>query len=183
MKDIKRRQVIGSLSLATSHILFPTILSGFISGCGRDDHEGIFFSEQEMKLIREIIDLIVPVTKTASASQVDTHYFLDEVFARCLEIELQELIKEGLQSFKHSFQSSDNPFELLSDVDAKAYAGDDEYSWFIPIKQYTLIGFFTSQVGTTKASNYVPVPGEYRGEILLDEQTQNYGLTALRYYL
>ena len=44
-----------------------------------------------------------------------------------------------------------------------------------------MIGFFTSQEGETKASNYVKVPEEYKGEIKMDANTLNYGKTSLHY--
>jgi len=175
--------MIGSISLATSHILFPGILTGFIPGCTQYDSKGLFFSNQEMEMIKEIIDLIVPVTKTASASQVGTHYFLDEVFAKCFSPEQQYLVKEGISSIVSELDQAEDKVQFLSKLDAKAFGGDEASAWFIPIKQYTMIGFFTSQEGVTKASNYVPVPREYKGEIPLTEDTLNYGLTALRYYL
>ena len=35
--------------------------------------------------------------------------------------------------------------------------------YFSLMKQLTLLGFFTSEVGATKALRYVPVPGRYEG--------------------
>jgi hypothetical protein len=36
--------------------------------------------------------------------------------------------------------------------------------YFTMIKQLTLLGFFTSEVGCTKALRYLPVPGKYVGD-------------------
>ena len=44
-----------------------------------------------------------------------------------------------------------------------------------------MIGFFTSDEGETKASNYVKIPGDYKGEIPLDDHTLNFGKTFLHY--
>jgi hypothetical protein len=44
-----------------------------------------------------------------------------------------------------------------------------------------MIGFFTSQEGETKASNYVKIPDRYKGEIKPDANTLNYGTTFLHY--
>ncbi|HWJ90042.1 MAG TPA: gluconate 2-dehydrogenase subunit 3 family protein [Flavisolibacter sp.] len=35
--------------------------------------------------------------------------------------------------------------------------------YFMMMKQLTLLGFFTSEVGATKAVRYIPVPGRYEG--------------------
>jgi hypothetical protein len=39
------------------------------------------------------------------------------------------------------------------------------YHWFTLMKQLTLWGFFTSEVGATQALRYVPVPGKYEGDV------------------
>ena len=46
-----------------------------------------------------------------------------------------------------------------------------------------MIGFFTSQEGTTKAANYVKIPTEFKGDIPADPGTLNYGKTSLQFYL
>ena len=59
--------------------------------------------------------------------------------------------------------------ELLSEVDkeAAAYAKDkkkeDPNHYFSLMKQLTLLGYFTSEVGATQALRYVAVPGKYEG--------------------
>ncbi len=182
-----RRTVIQSMGMIASHTLFPSILTGFVASCSQKNSESTtyqptFFSEPEFEILKEMIDLIIPETKTKSASNVGTHKFLDEVFTKCLTSEQKQIIDTGFKSFIKNF-GGDNKLSILESLDKKAFSGDSDSAWFVPIKQYTLIGFFTSEEGTTKASNYVPVPGEYRGDIPLDDQTLNYGLTGLRYYI
>ena len=58
---------------------------------------------------------------------------------------------------------------LLVDLDkeAKEYQKtkkpEDPNHYFRMIKELTLMGFFTSEVGATKALRYVAVPGKYEG--------------------
>lgn len=185
---MKRREVIQSMGLISTHVLFPSILLGFISGCknpskAKEIYSPVFFSQEEFEIIREVIDVILPATKTKSASQVNTHHFLDEVFDKCMTQEQQELIREGLSRLIPRFSSTGNKRDLLAEIDRKAYDNDEYSAYFKIIKQYTLVGFFTSLEGMTKASNYVEFPGDYQGEILCDEDTLNYGKANLRYYL
>jgi hypothetical protein len=37
--------------------------------------------------------------------------------------------------------------------------------WFSMMKQLTLFGYFTSEVGASQALRYVPVPGRYEGDV------------------
>ncbi len=185
---MNRREVIRSFGLITTHSLFPSILSGFAASCktesaGSPAYAPQFFSASELEVLKEVIDIIIPATQTAAASEVLTHQFIDEVFAKCLAPQQQSFIREGFAAFTTEFNSSENKQQLLVDIDAKAFTYSGSYTWFIPIKQYTLIGFFTSKEGTTKASNYVAVPGDYKGDIPLTPATLNYGMTTQHYYL
>lgn len=182
---MNRRATIKSLGLISTHALFPGILAGFVAGCqsDRNDYVPVFFTEHEFATLAEMVDVILPKTKTRSASEVGTHHFLDEIFAKCMTPEQQKLIRDGLTTLMPSFSKATDKHALLTDIDKKAYENAEDAAWFRTVKQYTLVGFFTSEEGMTKASNYVLFPGDYKGEIGADEHTLNYGKTDMRYYL
>ncbi|HEX5154391.1 MAG TPA: gluconate 2-dehydrogenase subunit 3 family protein [Parafilimonas sp.] len=80
--------------------MFPTVLSSFLTGCSNkdlNDYDPAFFTKDEYKSIMEIIDVIIPATKTKSALQVNTQVFLDQVFSQCMTPEQQSVIKEGFK--------------------------------------------------------------------------------------
>ena len=181
---MNRRQLIQSLAVVSGHAMFPTILSSFLTGCTNRDMSGykpVFFTEPEYKSIISIIDMIIPATKTKSASQVNTQVFLDQVFDQCTTAEQQAVIKEGLKQLIPGFEAAPDKLQFITSLDKKAYDNDEATAYFKTIKQYTMIGFFTSQEGTTKASNYVKIPDEYKSEIKTDANTLNYGKTFLHY--
>jgi hypothetical protein len=172
------------MAVITGHAMFPSVLSSFLSGCAYADMSGYvptFFSNTEYKSIVQIIDIIIPATKTKSASQVNTQVFLDQVFAQCLTKEEQKKLKEGIKNLVKGFESASDKVQYITEVDKKAFSNDADVAYFKIIKRYTMIGFFTSQEGEEKASNYVKIPTEYKGEIALDENTLNYGKTNLQY--
>ena len=140
-----------------------------------------FFSKEEYHSIIEIIDVIIPETKTKSASQVNTQVFLDQVFSQCLTREEQAVLRTGLQQLISGFNSASDKLKYITEVDKKAFDNDENTAYFKTIKKFTMIGFFTSQEGETKAGNYVKIPGDYKGEIHLDDNTLNYGKTFLQY--
>jgi len=189
---MNRRNTIKSMGAITAHALFPSILTGFLVSCQqnsksqlieKESYRPIFFSDRELSLVKEMIDLMLPQTFTMSASEVGTHHFMDEVFGKCLDEKQQNLIKNGLSVFNQDFENSKNKYELLVDIDKKAFSGEGQYSWFKSIKQFAMIGYFTSREGETRSSNYIPVPGDYIGDITMNNSTLNYGLTNLHYYL
>jgi len=181
---MNRRQLIQSIALVSGHAMFPAVLSSFLTGCANhdmSDYKPVFFTEPEYKSIIPIIDIIIPATKTKSASQVNTQVFLDQVFDQCMTTEQQSVIKEGLKQLIPGFEAAQDKLQFISSLDKKAYDNDEGAAYFKTIKQYTMIGFFTSQEGTTKASNYVKIPDEYKGEITADANTLSYGKTFLHY--
>lgn len=185
---MNRRTLIQTLGLASTHALFPSILAGFVAGCRNapqtdEEYAPVFFTGKELATVREVVDIILPATKSRSAAEVNTHHFLDEVFHKCMNAEQQALIREGVAQLVPVLAKAKDKAALLSEIDQKAYAGEEEHSYFRAIKQYALVGFFTSQEGMTVASNFVKFPGDYKGEIPCDEQMLNYGKTDMRYYL
>lgn len=180
---MNRRDMLKAMGLASSHVLFPSVMVGFLTGCSSSQQQLMFFSNSEFRVLTEMIDLIIPETKSASASETNTQYFIDEVFATCMSEEQKEVIKTGISEFLDEFEASTDKLSLIKVLDQKAYQYQEDSLWFMAVKQYALIGFFTSQEGETKASNYVPVPGEYQGDISADQNTLNYGETGLRFYL
>jgi len=79
------------------------------------------------------------------------------------------------------FEAAPDKLQFIVSLDKKSYDNDEGAAYFKTIKQYIMIGFFTSQEGTTKASNYVKIPEAYKSEIKADVNTLNYGKTFLHY--
>jgi hypothetical protein len=183
---MNRRQVLQSLGLLTAHSLFPTVLTTFVSSCNNPDKKQQlleFLTNEELGTVIETIDIILPTTKTKSASQVNTHLFLDQVFAKCMTHEQQAIMRTGIASLAKGLSSASDKLKYLEEIDKKAYEDHEDAAYFKAIKQYAMIGFFTSQEGTTKAANYVKIPTEFKGDIPADPGTLNYGKTSLQFYL
>jgi hypothetical protein len=181
---MNRRHLLQTLALASGHAMFPSVLTSFLSSCTNQDmsaYKPAFFTKDEYKSIIEIIDIIIPATKTKSASQTNTQVFLDQVFAQCMTSSEQQALKTGIQKLIAGFEKANDKLQYIREIDKQAYANDENAAYFKTIKQYTMIGFFTSQEGETKASHYVKIPGDFKGEIPLDHDTLNYGKTFLHY--
>ncbi|MEO6851417.1 MAG: gluconate 2-dehydrogenase subunit 3 family protein, partial [Mucilaginibacter sp.] len=153
-------------------------------GCKSGDHSGkpfVFFSLDEQSLITEVIDIILPATRTKSASAVGVHYFLDGVFAVCLTKDQQELIRKGLADLNAHWQNESDKTKFIIALDEQAYSGNVKSAWFKTVKQYTLIGFFTSEEGTTKAGDYQKIPEKFIGEVAVTPATLAHSVTNLRF--
>lgn len=181
-----RRDVIKSLGLVAGHALMPSLLVGFLESCssGNDKapYQPIFFNQEEFDWMAKVVEIIIPETTTKSAKKVNCHHFLDQVFNMCLTTDQQTLIKEGFSMLIQTLENSQDLVKKIIEIDHKAYSGEEQFAYFKMIKNYTLIAFFTSKEGATKASDYQKNPGGYKGEIPVTTTTKNQGKTSLHYY-
>lgn len=181
---MNRREVIKSLGYISFHVVFPSTLASFLSSCKtveRPQKSYSFFTIEQVALIKEVIDIIIPETITKSASEVGVHFFLDEVFDKCLTTDQKTLIFEGIEKLSTEWNNT-NKKTCLTKLDQQAFENNEEAAWFKTLKRYTLIGFFTSQEGTQKAGNYEKIPDKYIGEISITSSTLAHSKTFLKYY-
>lgn len=182
---MNRRDVIKSFGIVPLHALFPSVLSGFLASCGsgnnKTENNNNFPDHQ--KVIMEVVDTIIPKTTTGSATETGVHHFIIEVFDKCFNTEQKELMDKGIEELKKEWPKQPDKIKYLKELDERAYKGDEDYAWFKVLKQYTMIGFFTSMEGTTKAGNYQKIPEKYIGEVTIDDAALAQSKTFLKYYL
>lgn len=179
---MNRREAISRTAL-----LFGGTIIGaeaFLSGCTPKKSEvvvsGLDFSPNNIAFLDEVGETILPTTASspgAKAAQIGE--FMKAIVTDCYTEEDQKAFMEGFgklneasdKKFGIEFMdlSAENKLALLNEIDkeAKAYTdgkkeGDTNH-YFILMKQLTLWGYFTSEVGSTKALHYLPVPGKYEG--------------------
>lgn len=154
--------------------LFMTI------GCNpsREGVDGLFDTDQ-IRLLDEIAETILPKTSTPGAKAAKVGEFIPVMVRDCYNKEDQSVFVNGLSSLEkrfkekygQSFMDSDvakrTAFLIELDKEQKEFARnkkpEEPNHYFSMMKQLTLLGFFTSEVGATQALRYVPVPGRYDG--------------------
>jgi hypothetical protein len=134
------------------------------------------FNPEQLKLITEIADTIIPRTKTPGAKDAKVQNFISAVVTDCYApadrekfiAGLADVDKEGQAQFKKNFVkcSPAQRIEVLKKVEQAGMehrkAGKGNHFWFM-VKELTLTGYFTSEPGATMALEYVHVPGRYEG--------------------
>lgn len=143
-------------------------------------------SADDVELLDAVAEAILPRTDTPGASDAKVAEFM-QVFVRdCYTSAEQDRFLSGpvdirercQQQYGRPFQQLEDAerSELIETLDQEARTlleGSGEGSpevdapgdvhYFTMIKQLTLFGFFTSEVGATEALRYVAVPGSYDG--------------------
>lgn len=137
------------------------------------------FSKSQVKLLNEIADTIIPETDTPGAKAAKVGQFIATFVSDCYEPADQQRFMEGLTSLQaasekangKSFQKS-SPAQrtaLLNALDkeqrefhkGKRPAPGQPAHYFRTLKDLTLWGYFSSEIGATQALRYVEIPGRY----------------------
>ncbi len=176
---MNRREILKYTALATGSAICAPLLGTFITGCAKKEKEIVsvsqlhFFNEDEIQLVKAIIDTILPKTDSPSASEVNVHLDIDEVVGLAYEKKDQESYKNGFTSLKKYLEEKDflsgNESEKKEIIIALEQSGSSESSAYLHLKQQAVAYYLSTEEVATKFLNYLPVPGEYKACIPLSE--------------
>jgi len=163
----------------TATLLGGTLIGSelFLSGCKAPAKEKRFLiGEADLPLLDEIGETILPATVEspgAKAAQVGS--FIQKMVNDCYGTGEAVLLLEGLEQldqrsrteFGNGFLGLD-PEQRLAvltplDQEAREERSLGHPHFFGMLKELTLWGYFSSEVGATMALRYNPVPGRYEG--------------------
>jgi hypothetical protein len=155
----------------------------FLTGCARKSEvaaSGLTFTPENISFLDEVGETILPTTASSpGAKEAKIGEFMKAIVSDCYEEKDQKVFGEIFtkldQSAKKKFSKIflnlapvDRQSLLIAiDKEAKEYQkskkADDTEHYFTLTKQLILWGYFTSEIGSTKALRYLPVPGHYEG--------------------
>ncbi len=155
----------------------------FLSGCAKRPDETVSwlsFSPETISLLDEVGETILPATAASpGAKAAMIGEFMKAIVTDCYEEKDQHIFMEGVgkvneasqAQYKNDFTklSAEEKYDLIVAIDkeAKAFSQtkkpEEPTHYFTMMKQLTLWGYFTSEVGSTKALRHLPVPGRYEG--------------------
>jgi hypothetical protein len=178
---MNRREAISRVGL----ILGGTVIGAetFLSGCAKKSQEEVSwlnFSVDRISFLDEVGETILPeTTASPGAKAAKIGEFMKAIVTDCYEEKDQQIFIEGIaklntaaeEKYNDTFMqlSPEEKKELLVSIDkeAKDYAQnkkkEDPTHYFTMVKQLTLWGYFTSEVGSKQALRYEPLPGRYDG--------------------
>jgi len=177
---MNRREALNRVAL----LLGGTIVGGtvFLEGCKTADKKmavGLPLTKEQIAFLDEVAETIIPKTDTPGAKDAQVGQFMQTMVTDCYDEKDQKVFLEGItkideasdKAFKKDFMTitPEQRKELLTSIDkeakdyVKAKKKEDPNHYFSLMKQLTLLGFFTSEPGATKALRYIAIPGKYEG--------------------
>jgi hypothetical protein len=178
MSLINRREAIKRLTLLMGGAVIgaETFLNG---GVLSGKQTVAAFTPQDVALLDEIGETIIPATTTPGAKAVQIGAFMKMMVTDCYNDENQAIFQEGLGQIEARAQNqfgkkfmelaANERTALLNEIDREERKSRGEKStsepvhYFRMMKQLTLLGYFSSEIGCTQALRFVEVPGAFRG--------------------
>ena len=198
LNNMKRRDALKNMGLATGYAFAVPSTLEFLASCtqeAKDNWKPLFFTDDEVGIIKKIADVILPKTDIPSASEVGIHIFVDEQAYYMLDAEEQKNIKEGIATTNEAFggnmssaslegiekfikkmfddytqnakvwQEKQSKMDMLQDVERKEVLVN---SFLTALRSTVLYGYYTCEKIGEEVLSYDPIPTKYEGCIPLE---------------
>jgi hypothetical protein len=129
------------------------------------------FTAQDVALLDEIADTILPDTKTPGAKAAQTGAFMALMVTDTYNEADQAIFRAGMEQLRAASFMTLTAAERLArleqlDREQKEYmdarrGNDTPRPYFRLMKELALLGYFTSEIGCTQALRYVESPGSF----------------------
>ncbi|HEX8849461.1 MAG TPA: gluconate 2-dehydrogenase subunit 3 family protein [Gemmatimonadaceae bacterium] len=179
---IDRRDAIKRVSILLGGVALVGGSSLWSTAC-RTEREAAYkgvgkFSPDDVALLDEVADTILPPTKTPGAKAAKTGPFMALMVTDCYEPKDQQVFMDGMKQLDAATQKSagttfmkatpDQRLAVLQALDKEQhdYMKDKKdreapAHYFRMMKELSLLGYFTSEIGMTQAQRYAEAPGRY----------------------
>ena len=187
--NLTRREAIKNLAIMMgATVVGPSLLAGNFGLQTPMD-----FSDADIALLDEIGETIIPATDIPGAKAANVGAFIAMMVADCYGGAAQKAFRDGLTKLPADYETRygekfiggklENRTQFLNALDAeqRKYTATmkrkmDEFSnvvaaeavsphYFRMIRELTVLGYFSSELGSTKAVKYLEVPGRYDGNV------------------
>ncbi len=128
------------------------------------------FTAQDIALLDEVADTILPETKTPGAKAAKVGSFMAVMVTDTYDDQQQAIFRDGMRKLNDAGFMTKSPAERLAfleqlDREQKAYMDTRAHGapahYFRLMKELTLYGYFTSEIGCSQAMRYRETPGRF----------------------
>jgi glucoside 3-dehydrogenase (cytochrome c) hitch-hiker subunit len=184
---IDRREALRRAALLLGGALSASTIAGVLAGCeARRTSDGAWtpraLTSGQLELVATIAEHILPETDTPGARAALVHRFIDAMLADSYTADERQHFVAGLadvdaraqRSSGRAFLRCATPEQraVLDQLDREAFAATPDRGvapFFRTMKELTLVGYYTSEIGATRELRHAPVPGRFEGCVPLDQ--------------
>ncbi len=167
---MKRRQAIQTSVFLAGCGLSAGTIAAIVSSCSTApaDSGTTFLGDDNVALLGDIVETIIPATDTPGAREAGIHEWMDQSVRDNFSQEESEMFKTALSQIRKdgfSKMSQERKEDYLTSIESE----EGQPNVFEVLRGMTCQGFFSSEIGATQVLAFDPIPGEWRGCIDLAE--------------
>jgi hypothetical protein len=188
--DITRRNTLKVISLFAGYTLTAGSTLAFMSGCKTDTSDqwrSKSLTSDQIELLKQVTERILPRTDTPGANDALVERYIDESISEIWREEDKIIFINKLTKFDEISRSKYKKKFLDLKVDNKddvirilaeewKERNNSEKHIFKEIRDLTLAGFASSEVGAKEFFIFDPIPGPYEGCIPYSDVNGTYAL-------
>ncbi|WP_299770375.1 gluconate 2-dehydrogenase subunit 3 family protein [uncultured Pseudoteredinibacter sp.] len=163
-----------------------------------DELPSDLFSEQERKDLSAMAEVIIPRTESPGAIDAGVPKFIEYMVQNWLSEAEQQIFLEGfraiqkycLADFSKSFSAlhPNQQLDILEDLEDKASDSPwydfanvqrqyiEDAPFICQLKELTIFGFYSSEVGAKQVLRHDPMPMQFDGEYALGEEDSSWSM-------
>lgn len=186
-----RREALRRTAMLMGGALSAPAILGIMNGCTAKptiDWKPELLTVEQGAIVTRLVDIIIPATDTPGAKEVGVPGFIDKMLKDVFSKEEQQKFLDGLKAFDEraksetgdafaeldeeqqtSFVTKIHNEAIQSYVTSRHVKPPVPRPFFVSLKELTLLGFFTSEVGATQVLQYIAVPQAYKGCVPVSE--------------
>lgn len=185
--EISRREALHHLTLVVGGAISAPAMSAILFGCRAKPASAAWrpqaIAADQVDLLGALVDLIIPATDTPGAKEAGVPVFIDKLLHDWVGSEDRARFQTGLAAVDEETQQADGVAFLeatpeqqnaiVTRLDREAAqareVGADPLPFFATLKEWTLVGYYTSEVGATRELQWLAAPGRYDANAPLEE--------------
>jgi hypothetical protein len=178
---IGRREALRRAAMLLGGALSAPAIAGVLAGCdSRSAADGTWtpraLTTEQSELVATIAEHILPETDTPGARAAGVHKFIDKMLAEHYPAGARHRVLNGLADVDARARRDrgraflqcgvEEQRAVLARIDQEAFAvppGSREVPYFRTLKELTLLGYYTSEIGATQELRYVRIPERFEG--------------------
>jgi hypothetical protein len=178
---IGRREALRRTAMLLGGVLSAPAIAGVLAGCdSRSAADATWtlraLTPEQGELVASIAEHIIPETDTPGARTAGVHVFIDKMLAEHYPPEERQRVLDGLADIDARARrdcgraflecGAEEQRAVLARIDEEAFTavpGRREVPYFRTLKELTLLGYYTSEIGATQELRHVAVPDRFEG--------------------
>ncbi len=172
MTLMNRRDALKSVALLMGGTFIGS--TALLTGCAPDSQlKDLNFTAENLAFLDEIGETIIPTTDTPGAKATKIGEFMQMMVKECYDAEQQTTFIAGLNTIRTDFKAetskefmdatAEERLAFLNGLHQKYVASGEEKQPEIihMLRDLTVLGYFSSEIGATQALRFVESPGRF----------------------